>query len=29
MVPTDQPEIAYDMITEFIRTKKITGNLIE
>lgn len=25
MVPTDQPEIAYDMIMEFIRTKKITS----
>ena len=24
MVPTDQPEIAYDMIMEFINTKKIT-----
>ena len=24
MVPTDQPELAYDMIMEFIRTKKIS-----
>ena len=29
MVPTDQPEIAYDMITEFINTKKITANMKE
>ena len=25
MVPTDQPELAYDMIMEFIRTKKISS----
>jgi len=25
MVPTDQPQYAYDMIYEFMRTKKITA----
>jgi carboxypeptidase C (cathepsin A) len=25
MVPMDQPEAAYDMIMEFVKTKKITG----
>lgn len=25
MVPTDQPEYAYDMITEFMATKKISA----
>ena len=29
MVPTDQPEIAYDMITDFIANKKLEGVLLK